>query len=164
MIDGTLTKLADGSHVVAFNRAIARPIEPVWRAITDPAVLKNWLGDVEVEPRVGGKYIIRFRDISVVMTGAITVFEPPRVLEYTWLENYGMPQSLARWELSSEGAGTRLTLRHSFTSDAALKDVLSFMGGWHSFLDVIARAADGEFVPYQDEKPLDAQYRTKFLG
>ena len=69
MIHGTLTKLADGSHVVTFERVIARPVTKVWAALTDPAILRNWLGEVHVEPHVGGRYEIHFREMTVVMTG-----------------------------------------------------------------------------------------------
>ncbi len=166
MIDGTLTRNSERTYLVAFDRVIARPIDKVWATISEPAHLKNWLGDVEVDPRVGGKFVIRFRDVTVVMTGAITVFEPPCVLEYTWLENYGMPQSIVRWELSPEGNNTRLKLTHRVPAEALKKDVVEFLGGWHQFLDVLPQAIDGKFVPYgyEDEKTIAAEYRAKYLG
>lgn len=166
MIDGTLTTRSDGTSVVAFDRVIARPVAKVWAAISDPALLKNWLGDVEVEPRVGGKFVIHFRNSKVFMTGKITAFEPERVIEYTWLENYDMPQSLVRWELAPEGSGTRLKLTHTVPPDAMKKDTVEFLGGWHQFLDVLPDAVDGKFVPYgyEDEKRIAAEYRAKYLG
>lgn len=163
MIDGTLTKRADGSHVVTFDRVIPRTVSRVWAALTDPAILKNWLGEVYIEPRVGGRYDIHFREMTVVMTGKITAFEPERLLEYSWLENYGMPGSMARWELSREGDGCRLKLIHSFPPECIPHDIIGFLGGWQAFLDVIAEASDGVFVPYRDEKALDSQYRAKYL-
>lgn len=165
MLDGTLTTRADGFHIVRFDRFIDRPIAKVWAAISDPAMLKNWLGDVEVEPCVGGAFVIRFREMTVVMTGKITAFAPQRLIEYTWLENYGMPQSMVRWELEPDGDGCRLTLTHTLPPDAAYKDVISFVGGWHAFLDVVPGACDGEFMPYgqASEQALDAQYRARYL-
>ncbi len=41
---------------------------------------------------MGGAYIIRFRKLSVVMTGSITALSPGELLDYTWKENYGMPR------------------------------------------------------------------------
>ena len=166
MIDGTLTRNSEGTYLVAFDRVVDRPIAKVWATISDAALLKNWLGDVEVDLKVGGKFIIRFRDVKVVMTGVITTLEPERVLEYTWLENYGMPQSIVRWELKPEGKGTRLSLTHRVPADAAKKDVVEFLGGWHQFLDILPEAIDGKFVPYgyEDEKKLQAEYRAKYLG
>jgi uncharacterized protein YndB with AHSA1/START domain len=163
MIDGTYRVTESGEHEVRFDRRYGQPTGKVWAALTEPKVLANWLGDIEIEPRVGGKYIIHFRaPETVVMTGTITAFEPERLLAYTWLENYGMPQSHIRWELSPDGAGCRLILTHRYPPGCERKDILPFLGGWHAFLDAIERASRGEFVPYQDEKPIAAQYREKY--
>jgi uncharacterized protein YndB with AHSA1/START domain len=165
-LDGTYTKRPDGTHVVAFARTIPYPVAKVWAGISDPAVLKNWLGNVEVEPKVGGAFVIRFRDMDVVMTGRITVFEPERVIEYTWRENSGASQSIVRWELAPATTGCALTLTHTFPPEAVENDVLGYLGGWHEFLEAIPEAIDGEFVRYRraDERATDAAYRLLLTG
>jgi len=162
-LDGTLSETEGGGLIVRFERVIDRPVAKVWAALTDAAVLKNWLGEVEIEPRVGGKFVLQFRDPNVVMTGAITALEPERVLEFSWLENYGMPQSLCRWELSPVPGGCRLVLTHRFPPGCQRKDVVLFLGGWEGFLDVMAEASDGTFVPYKETAPLAAHYKAKYL-
>lgn len=160
-LDGSVQKTPDGGFIVAFDRPIGRPAAKVWAALTDPKVLANWLGDVELELRLGGAYIIRFRKMSVVMTGHITALDPGRLLEYTWSENYGMPTSKVRWEVSPTDTGCRLKLSHTFTSESVLSEIIGFAGGWHALLDAIPVAADGTFVEYADEKDLDAGYRAR---
>jgi len=118
-LDGSVQKTTDGGFVVAFDRSIDRPPARVWTALTDPKVLANWLGDVELELRIGGAYLIRFRKISVVMTGTITALEPGQLLEYTWKENYGMPASKVRWEVVPADSGCRLTC--AFPRDSRLR-------------------------------------------
>jgi len=163
MLDGILTRLSDGNTEIAFERLIDKPAEKVWAALTDPVVLAKWLGEVDVELRIGGKYVIHFREMKAVMTGVITRLEPPHLLEYSWLENDEMPQSLLRWEITAEGSTCRLKLRHSFPP-VRWKDLVSFLAGWHVFLDAIPRAANGMFVPHATEKEreLDKLYRSKF--
>jgi uncharacterized protein YndB with AHSA1/START domain len=164
-LDGLVKKTEDGGYVVAFDRLIDRPPARVWAALTDPNVLRNWLGEVELDLRVGGRYIIRFRKMSVVMTGQITALEPGRILEYSWQENYGMPASKLRWELHpAADTGCRLKLAHTFAPDCVLKEIVGFAGGWHAFLNAIPPAADGQFVEYADEKEFDAGYRARYLG
>jgi uncharacterized protein YndB with AHSA1/START domain len=163
-LDGTVQTTANGGFVVAFDRSIDRPAAKVWSALTDPTILANWLGDVELDLRVGGAYIIRFRKISVVMSGTITALEPGRLLEYSWTENYGMPTSRVRWELAPADSGCRLKLSHTFTSDCVLHEVVGFAGGWHAFLNAIPAGSDGKFVEYADEKDFDAGYRARYLG
>jgi uncharacterized protein YndB with AHSA1/START domain len=164
-LDGTVRRRDDGGFVVAFDRRIERPPQKVWAALTDPKVLANWLGEVELDLRVGGPFIIRFRPpLAVVMTGAITAVDAGRLIEYTWRENYGMPPSKVRWEVVPTGSGCRLQLSHAFTAGCVLHEILGFAGGWHSLLDAIAPASDGKLVPYGDEKGLDAAYRARYGG
>jgi DNA-binding transcriptional ArsR family regulator len=60
-LDGEVTRNADGGLVVAFDRTLDRSPTKVWAALTDPRILANWLGEVEVDLRVGGAFVIRFR-------------------------------------------------------------------------------------------------------
>jgi hypothetical protein len=81
---------------------------------------------VEVDLRVGGAYIIRFRQLSVVMTGSITALELGRLLEYGWLENYGLPASKVRWEISLAEGSCRLKLSHTFSRECVLNEIVGF--------------------------------------
>ncbi|MEI9885167.1 MAG: SRPBCC family protein [Rhizomicrobium sp.] len=160
-IDGTLTEAE--VPLVRFERLIGRPVAKVWAALTDPQILRQWLGEVEVEPRLGGKYVLRFRDSDTVMTGAITAFEPERVLEFSWSESdVPVPPSHARWELSPAPQGCRLVLTHRFAPGVARRDMVPFLGGWEGFLDVIERGADGTYVAYRPWGPYDVRYRAKY--
>jgi uncharacterized protein YndB with AHSA1/START domain len=163
-LDGSLRKTQGGGFIVAFDRLIERPPAKVWAALTDPKILANWLGDVELDLRMGGPFIIRFRRMSVVMTGQITAMDPGRMLEYTWSENYGMPASKVRWEVSPADTGCRLKLSHTFTSECVLNEIVGFAGGWHALIDAIPAATDGKLVEYADEKDLDAGYRARYLS
>jgi uncharacterized protein YndB with AHSA1/START domain len=163
-LDGTVSKTGDGGFIVAFDRLLERPPAKVWAALTDPKILANWLGDVEVDLRIGGAYIIRFRRMTVVMTGEITRVEPGRLLEYTWTENFGMPTSKIRWEINPVETGCRLKLSHTFSAECVLDEILGFAGGWHALLNAIAAASDGKFVEYADEKGFDAGYRERYLN
>ena len=161
MIDGVYRVLENGEHEVRLDRRIAQPRAKVWAALTDPAILKNWLGDVEIEPRVGGNYVIDFRG-DERMTGTITAYEPQQVLAYTWTEGKELPPSHVRWELSRDGEACRLVLTHRYPASMTRKDIVPFLAGWHAFMDVIGRGAAGEFVEYQDESALREEYRAKY--
>lgn len=162
MIDGVYRVTESGEHEVRFVRRVEQPLAKVWTALTDPAVLKNWLGDITIEPRVGGTYVIDFRGAEQ-MTGTITAYEPERLLAYTWIEDGKLPPSHVRWDLSREGDGCRLVLTHTYPASMTRKDIVPFLAGWHAFMDVIGRGAGGEFIPYQDENALRAAYGAKYL-
>ena len=163
-IDGIIERTSDGGALVKFDRLIDRPVETIWAALTNPKVLANWIGTVEVDLHVGGRYVVRFRDSRNVMTGTITRLEPLRLLEYTWLESHvPVPRSLVRWELQPDGRRCLLRLTHT-VPPAPWGEVIGYAGGWQDFLGKIARASDGEFVPYdhQNYEGLDRLYRAKF--
>ena len=160
-IDGELIKGED-APILRFERVIARPVAKVWAALTDEGVLKNWLGAVTCEGRVGGRYVIAFREHASTMTGVISAFEPERMLEYSWDEGPKIPRGTVRWELNPVEGGTRLVLTQRFARGTAKADVLPFFGGWEAFLDALPEGADGTFMPYADDKPYAARYREKF--
>jgi len=160
-IDGELIK-GDDAPILRFERVIARPVARVWAALTDASIAKNWLGEVTCDGRVGGRYVIAFREHQSTMDGAITVFEPERVLEYSWDEGPKIPRGTVRWELTPVDGGMRLVLTQTFMRGTAASDVLPFFGGWEAFLDALPDGADRSFVPYRDDKPYAVRYREKF--
>ena len=159
-LDGALTIGADGSQIVRFERFVPRPADKVWAALTDPALLRLWLSDAEIDPRVGGKYVIHWRGMDEVMTGVITVFEPARALEHTWFEK-DAPNCRVRWDIEPAPGGCTLTLTHTAPAEV---DAIGFLGGWDGFDESIPRALDGEYVEFDGMRwrELDAAYRAKY--
>ncbi|MFT3839046.1 MAG: SRPBCC domain-containing protein [Myxococcaceae bacterium] len=106
-----------------FSRTVVidAPPERVWRALTDPAELKQWMADpkvgVEVSTtwevgspiRVTGFHVTRF-----VNSGVVEHFEPPRRLRYTHLSSISKladkPENHAVFEFRLEAAGPQTTL------------------------------------------------------
>jgi uncharacterized protein YndB with AHSA1/START domain len=145
-----------------FDRRIARPIEKVWAALITPARLGDWLcADADVEPRVGGKFHLAFRNGPHTMHGVITRFEPPHTLEYTWPEAAANGDSTVLWELAAAGDGTHLKLTHTLPTGG---DIPGFASGWHWHLDAIPAAVDGVATPWSDAqwKTLQADYAERF--
>jgi len=99
--------------LVEKNLTVAAPIEKVWAALTDPALITEWMldEDVRVDLRIGGQY--RFFDGET--SGQFTIIQAPTLLEYTWRQRswpFEWADSRVRWELESEGSGTQIRLLH----------------------------------------------------
>src|SRR6476469_792272 len=90
------------------------PIERVWAALTDPSTMQGWIGPDKkrkVDLRVGGKYVI----FDGETTGTFILIDRPYLLEYSWRQGTwaaDWPDSLVRWELSSDGGETHIHLTH----------------------------------------------------
>jgi len=105
------TYVRNGSAAgLRYERRYDRPVETVWKALTEPARLADWMGTARVEPYVGGRYEL-FIDSPQPMRGRVVTWQPPELLEYSW-HSAGAPSSLVRCELVPDGAGTRLIFMH----------------------------------------------------
>jgi uncharacterized protein YndB with AHSA1/START domain len=141
---------------VRFERRFAAPRERIWRALTDPEELGGWLAPAEVDLRVGGSVVLKFDDGDE--RGTITELREQEVIAYTW--NEGKTDSLVRFELESEGDGTRLTLRHTFEGEV---DFSSYGGGWHHHLEQLMAQMAGSPIGWDPNRyrELKSEYERR---
>src|SRR5262245_14696355 len=98
---GTIERTADGV-TLRFDRSYDQPRDAVWRALTDPAELEQWLDRSTVDLRIGGTFVVHFDDDT--MNGRITDLDPERLLAYKWHEGkFG--ESHVRWDLEDRPDG-----------------------------------------------------------
>ncbi len=118
-------------------RELRHPPEKVWRALTDPAQLREW-APFEAD---GGLGMVG-ATVKLTTVGApapqvsettVTRADPPGLLEYNWGGND------IRWELDSIDGGTRLTLWHNIDR----RFISMGAAGWHICLDVLDRLLSG---------------------
>lgn len=129
-----------GRSTLVFVRHLRHSPEKVWASLTDPAKLRQWAPfDPDRDLATPGPAVLRMKDGQTVEEYPAKVLraEAPKLLEYTWGED------LLRWELSPDGAGTTLTLRH--TVDGA-EWVPRTAAGWHLCLMVAERLLEGNPV------------------
>lgn len=134
---GTVSRNGDTFDIV-FERRIAKPIEKVWAALTVPERIADWLGIVDLDPRLGGHYLLKFSADDPGMVGEVVEFQPLRLLAHTWPDP-GHPDGIVRYELEPDGAGCRLRL----TNAGLLGKYARSIAGWHVFLDAIPGATEG---------------------
>jgi uncharacterized protein YndB with AHSA1/START domain len=135
--DGSLRTI-DGRDMLSYERRLEHSLERVWRAITRPEEIVQWLAEAELEPVEGGTVVLRWLNTpeQTVARGMVTVFEPPRVLELD-TDVHG----ILRWELEEDGDGCRLAFTASLPAEA--EPNLKVLAGWHIHLDHLGEALDG---------------------
>lgn len=128
-----------GGVRVRFERRFEGTPTELWPYLTESEHLAAWItpGAV-IDARVGGRITFPWGSGQPPMEGEITVFDPPRVIEYQW--NEGAVRSVVRMELHASGDGTILILDHSGLPD---RDAPGFGAGWHSHLDWLAAVRAG---------------------
>lgn len=144
-----------------FERRLAAPVETVWRWLTEPELRRQWFMTGPIEPRVGGTigFTVDHGNLSTEEVGyperyakmqgisfeeRITVFDPPRVLAFTWDEG---KEGTATFELFPEGEATRLVFTHRGITGPG--PMANFGGGWMSHLAVLeAKLAGGGIADF----------------
>jgi uncharacterized protein YndB with AHSA1/START domain len=79
-------RAADGKGVVRIEDRFDTAIDDLWSALTDPARLARWYGQVEGELRLGGEFRTYLKAGDIESTGRIETCEPPRRLRVTTRE------------------------------------------------------------------------------
>lgn len=107
------------------TRAIRRdvrfpqPREQVWRALTDPAMLAEWMFPNDFVPRVGHHFTFRVPAKpevgfdGLVVHSEVLECEPPARLAFSWSAGGPVVDTRVSFRLEPDGDGTRLEFEHS---------------------------------------------------
>lgn len=110
--------------------------ERLWRALTQPEDLVQWLAPGTITPTVGGAAKLDFGDSGIIIDSLVMAITPGRLLEYGW-NGPDEPARPLRWEISPFDGGTRLTLGLSLP---ASEDAGRAAAGWTAHLEMLAAA------------------------
>jgi uncharacterized protein YndB with AHSA1/START domain len=102
------------TRTVVVEREIAAPPEKIWRALTQPHLMAEWLMKSDFKPTVGQRFSFT-EDWGSVACEVVTV-EANRTLSYTWAA-FGL-ESVVTFTLTPTSTGTRLRMeQEGFTLD-----------------------------------------------
>jgi uncharacterized protein YndB with AHSA1/START domain len=110
----------------------------VWRALTDPAALADWLMENDFVPKLGHKFQFRAKPQpgwrGIVDCEVVALDEPKR-LAYTWQGEVDGPKTMVTWTLEAAPGGTKVKLVHDgFTGLGGLFHKLVLGSGWKKML------------------------------
>ena len=97
-----------------FELVYAHPPEKVWRALTNPSALAQWLMPNNFEPRVGHKFEFRTKPapgFDGIVHCEVLELNPPKRLVYSW--SGGGLHTQVVWTLEVAPEGTKLRLDHT---------------------------------------------------
>ena len=120
---------------------IAATLEKIWQALTSPDfTAKYFFGrTVEIEPKIGGTFVLRMPDGRVDVQGSVLKWDPPRQLAVTWRVMWHedmreLPVCLVTYQLEEAGESVRLTLTESFSWDVPEAMLAGGRSGWPAIL------------------------------
>jgi uncharacterized protein YndB with AHSA1/START domain len=106
-----MTNTAPETRSVVVEREIPHPPEKIWRALTQPHLIEEWLMKNDFKPIAGHRFNLRKDpqpDVSIVVDCQVTAIEPNKTLSYTWAA-MGL-ESVVTWTLTPTGTGTHLRM------------------------------------------------------
>lgn len=137
---------ATEARSVVIEREIAHPPEKLWRALTQPQLMEEWLMKNDFKPAVGHKFNLR-GDWGGVLDCEVLTIEPNKSLSYTWNFNHDDDAyrltSVVTFTLTPSGKGTHLRVEQAGFRLTQRQAFGGAQAGWQQMFDkleqVVAR-------------------------
>lgn len=123
---------------VVIERDLAHPPEKIWRALTQPHLIAEWLMQNDFKPAMGHRFNLRtqaYGDWNGIIDCEVLAIEPNKTLSYTWDSGNGPLRvtSVVTWTLTPTDTGTHLRMEQSgFRSDQP-QNYAGAKYGWQNF-------------------------------
>ncbi|HUN96734.1 MAG TPA: SRPBCC domain-containing protein [Bradyrhizobium sp.] len=135
-----MSRPADETLSLVVEREMPFPPEKLWRALTQPHLIEEWLMKNDFRPVVGHRFNLERTprpDVNIVIDCEVRIVEPNKTLSYTWAA-YGL-ESVVTWTLSPTGAGTRLRMEQSGFKPDQKQAYQGARHGWQQFFANLER-------------------------
>jgi uncharacterized protein YndB with AHSA1/START domain len=118
---------------VVVEREIPYLPEKIWRALTQPDLIEEWLMKNEFKPVVGHRFDLRAHWGAVDCQ--VVAVEPNKTLSYSW-DAYDL-KSIVTWTLTPSSAGTYLRMEQSGFRPDQRQYFEGAKAGWRRFFSAL---------------------------
>jgi uncharacterized protein YndB with AHSA1/START domain len=131
-----MTKQATEVRAVVVEREFAFPPEKLWRALTQPHLIEQWLMKNDFKPVVGHSFNLR-GDWGGVLDCEVLAVEPNKTLSYTWDfahddAAYNL-KSVVTFTLTPTSTGTHLRVEQAGFGPQQRQAFGGARAGWEKF-------------------------------
>jgi len=131
---------------VIVEREFSVPPEKLWRALTQPHLIEEWLMQNDFKPTVGHRFNLRNTprpDVDIVLDCQVLTVEPNKTLSYTWNHAHDDPafnlQSVVTFTLTPTATGTHLRMEQVGFRPDQRQAYGGARVGWQQFLAKLAQ-------------------------
>jgi uncharacterized protein YndB with AHSA1/START domain len=131
-----VSNAATETRSVVVEREFPFPPEKLWRALTQPHLIEEWLMKNDFKPVVGHRFNLR-GEWGGVLDCEVLAIEPNKTLSYTW--NFAHDdaaynlQSVVIFTLTPTSMGTRLRMEQSGFAPDQKQAFGGAHAGWQQF-------------------------------
>ena len=142
-----MNKPATETRSVVVERKMPHPPEKVWRALTQPHLIEEWLMANDFQAVKGHRFTFRAKPMpgwSGVTHCMVLKVESPHLLSYSWGDGTASVSGLktvVTWTLTPKDGGTLLRMEHS---GFEAKDEAGYRGmgaGWPRIVERLESVA-----------------------
>lgn len=142
-----MTEAAIETRSAVIEREFAYPPERLWRALTQPHLIEEWLMKNDFKPEVGHRFNLR-GEWGGVLDCEVLAIEPQRSLAYTWNFTHEDAaydlKSVVTFTLTPRGTGTHLRVEQAGFRPSQKQAYGGAYAGWKQFFtkldELLARA------------------------
>lgn len=125
---------------VVVERDIAFPADKIWRALTQPHLIAEWLMKNDFVAAKGHRFSLRREpkpDVSVVVDCEVLEVDPHKTLSYTW-DAFGL-ESVVTFTLTPTSTGTLLRMEQSGFRPDQERAYHGARAAWPQFLQTLEK-------------------------
>ena len=129
-----MTENSTETRAVVVERQLPFLPEKIWRALTQPQLIEEWLMKNDFRPAVGHRFSLRMDpqpNWNGVVDCQVLVVEPNKALSYTW-GAMGL-ESIVTWTLTPTSTGTHLRMEQSGFRPEQPQAFQGAQYGWRQF-------------------------------
>jgi uncharacterized protein YndB with AHSA1/START domain len=140
-----VTDTATETRSVVVEREIAHPPEKLWRALTQPHLVEEWLMKNDFAAVVGHRFNLR-GEWGGVLDCEVLAVEPPTTLAYTWNFEHDDPayalKSVVTFTLTPTATGTHLRMEQAGFRPSQKQAYGGAFAGWAKFFTNLEQLLD----------------------
>jgi uncharacterized protein YndB with AHSA1/START domain len=144
MSQAATTNPAESTRSLVIEKVFPHPPEKLWPALTESALIAQWLTNNDFEPVVGRKFQFRADpkpNWNGVIDCEVLIVDPLKQLSYSW-SSLGL-DSVVLWTLTPAEGGTHVRLEHSGFGPDQERAYQGANYGWQKFLGTLEQVLGG---------------------
>jgi uncharacterized protein YndB with AHSA1/START domain len=135
------------TRTLVVERVVPHLPEKVWRALTETALLEDWLMKNDFKPTVGAKFTFRTQPMphwNGVVECEVLAVEPHQRLSYSWNAGDGKKlYTTVTWTLTQVEGGTRLRMEQSGFGPQDDNNYKGAAYGWQRHIEALEKVVAG---------------------
>jgi len=135
--------MTEETRTLVIEKEFTHSPEKLWRALTQPHLIAEWLMQNDFEPTVGRDFKLRMKtpQWDGVIDCKVLVVEPQQKLAYNW-SAMGL-DTVVTFTLTPTANGVQLRVEQSGFREEHAKNFQGAKFGWQNFLGKLEKVVEG---------------------